>query len=120
MEGPSTEPRTGEQRRDRRMKRFTYATALALALALAATAPAQTPAPLVAAVGNNMNHVPSFVGVEKGIFLKYGVDLKLKVLNTGQEMAKALQAGGGPSIGAAHSNHPLPARPRSGPSGGGA
>src|SRR3972149_4646727 len=108
MEGPSAERRTGEQRRDRRMKRFTYATALALALALAATAPAQTPAPLVAAVGNNMNHVPSFVGVEKGIFLKYGVDLKLKVLNTGQEMAKALQAGGGPSIGAAYSHYPLP------------
>src|SRR3990167_2357939 len=107
MEGPSTEPRTGDQRRDRRMKRFTYATALALALALAATAPAQTPAPLVAAVGNNMNHVPRFVGVEKGIFLKYGVDLKLKVLNTGQEMAKALQAGEVQIIGAAYSNYPL-------------
>jgi hypothetical protein len=44
---------------------------------------------LAVAVGNNFNHVPSFVGVEKGIFLKHGVDVKLKVLSTGQEMSKA-------------------------------
>ncbi len=68
---------------------------------------AQTPATLTAAVGNNMNHVPSFVGVEKGIFLRHGVDLKLKVLNTGQEMAKALQAGEVQVIGSAYSNYPL-------------
>jgi ABC-type nitrate/sulfonate/bicarbonate transport system substrate-binding protein len=68
---------------------------------------AQPPAVLTAAVGNNMNHVPSFVGVEKGIFLKHGVDLKLKVLNTGQEMSKALQAGEVEIIGSAYSNYPL-------------
>ena len=60
-----------------------------------------------AAVGNNMNHVPSFVGVEKGIFLKHGVDLKLKVLATGQEMTKAVQAGEAQFLGAAYSNFPL-------------
>ncbi len=60
-----------------------------------------------AAVGNNMNHVPSFVGVEKGIFLKHGVDLKLKVLSTGQEMMKAVQAGEAHFLGSAHSNFPL-------------
>jgi len=68
---------------------------------------AQQPAQMAAAVGNNMNHVPSFVGVEKGIFLKHGIDLKLKVLNTGQEMAKALQAGEVQIIGSAYSNYPL-------------
>lgn len=81
--------------------------ALAALAVLAWTAGAQQPAVLTAAVGNNMNHVPSFVGVEKGIFLKHGVDVKLKVLNTGQEMAKALQAGEAQIIGSAYSNYPL-------------
>jgi ABC-type nitrate/sulfonate/bicarbonate transport system substrate-binding protein len=67
----------------------------------------QTPYQAVAAVGNNMNHVPSFVGVEKGIFLKHGVDLKLKVLSTGQEMSKAVQAGEAQFLGAAFSNFPV-------------
>ena len=60
-----------------------------------------------AAVGNNMNHVPSFVGVEKGIFLKNGIDLKLKVLSTGQEMMKAVQAGEAQFLGSAYSNFPI-------------
>ena len=60
-----------------------------------------------AAVGDNMNHVPSFVGVEKGIFLKHGVDVKLKVLATGQQMSQALQAGEVQIIGSAYSNYPL-------------
>jgi len=77
------------------------------AAVLAWSAAAQQPAVLTAAVGNNMNHVPSFVGVEKGIFLKHGIDLKLKVLGTGQEMAKALQAGEVEIIGSAYSNFPL-------------
>jgi ABC-type nitrate/sulfonate/bicarbonate transport system substrate-binding protein len=45
--------------------------------------------------------------VEKGIFLKHGIDLKLKLLNTGQEMSKALQAGEVEIIGAAFSNFPV-------------
>src|SRR5574341_770426 len=60
-----------------------------------------------AAVGTNMNHVPSFVGLEKGIFLKHGVDLKLKVLATGQEMTKAVIAGEARFLGAAFSNFPM-------------
>jgi ABC-type nitrate/sulfonate/bicarbonate transport system substrate-binding protein len=60
-----------------------------------------------AAVGNNMNHIPSFVGVEKGIFLKHGIDLKLKVLSTGQEMMKAVQAGEAQFLGSAYSNFPI-------------
>lgn len=42
---------------------------------------------------NNMNHLPEFVGVEKGIFLKHGIDLKLKVLKSGAEAMRAFQAG---------------------------
>jgi NitT/TauT family transport system substrate-binding protein/sulfonate transport system substrate-binding protein len=80
---------------------------LVLVAACAAPAAAQAPATLAAAVGGNMNHVPTFVGVEKGIFLKHGIDLKLKVLATGQEMAKALQAGEVQIIGSAYSNYPL-------------
>ncbi|HEV8439920.1 MAG TPA: ABC transporter substrate-binding protein [Methylomirabilota bacterium] len=68
---------------------------------------AQPPAVLNAAIGANLNHVPSFVGVEKGIYLKHGIDVKLKLLNTGQEMSKALQAGEVEAIGAAFSNFPL-------------
>jgi ABC-type nitrate/sulfonate/bicarbonate transport system substrate-binding protein len=78
-----------------------------MAMLLAWPAAAQQPVPMTAAVGANMNHVPSFVGVEKGIFLKHGVDLKLKVLATGQEMAKALQAGEAQIIGSAYSNYPV-------------
>jgi ABC-type nitrate/sulfonate/bicarbonate transport system substrate-binding protein len=81
--------------------------AIAVAAVLAGTPAAQQPPALSAAVGGNMNHVPSFVGVEKGIFLKHGVDVKLKVLATGQEMSKALQAGEVQVIGSAYSNFPL-------------
>ena len=83
------------------------AVVLVLLAAFAWSAGAQSPAVLNAAVGSNMNHVPSFVGVEKGIFLKHGVDVKLKLLNTGQEMSKALQAGEVEIIGAAFSNFPV-------------
>jgi NitT/TauT family transport system substrate-binding protein len=84
-----------------------FAVALLVVAAVAWPAGAQSPTVLGAAVGSNMNHVPSFVGVEKGIFLKHGIDLKLKVLSTGQEMSKALQAGEVEIIGAAYSNFPV-------------
>jgi ABC-type nitrate/sulfonate/bicarbonate transport system substrate-binding protein len=89
------------------MKRIARVIGLALAMGLAWVAGAQQPAVLTAAVGANVNHVPSFVGVEKGIFLKHGVDVKLKLLNTGQEMSKALQAGEAQIIGSAFSNFPV-------------
>ena len=84
-----------------------FAIVLVLVAALAWSASAQSPVVLNAAIGSNMNHVPSFVGVEKGIFLKHGLDVKLKLLNTGQEMSKALQAGEVEIIGAAFSNFPV-------------
>ena len=89
------------------MTRIASAIGVALTIALAWAAGAQQPAVLTAAVGANVNHVPSFVGVEKGIFLKHGVDVKLKLLNTGQEMSKALQAGEAQIIGSAFSNFPV-------------
>jgi ABC-type nitrate/sulfonate/bicarbonate transport system substrate-binding protein len=89
------------------MNRVVIAGVVALITAFSWSATAQAPAVLTAAVGGNMNHVPSFVGVEKGIFLKHGVDVKLKVLNTGQEMSKALQAGEAQIIGSAFSNFPV-------------
>jgi ABC-type nitrate/sulfonate/bicarbonate transport system substrate-binding protein len=89
------------------MKRLACAVGAVVTSILGLTAAVQQPAQLAVAVGGNMNHVPSFVGVEKGIFLKHGLDLKLKVLSTGQEMAKALEAGEVQIIGAAYSNYPV-------------
>lgn len=89
------------------MKHVVTLVVIALVAAFSWSATAQAPAVLTAAVGGNMNHVPSFVGVEKGIILKHGVDVKLKVLNTGQEMSKALQAGEAQIIGSAFSNFPV-------------
>jgi NitT/TauT family transport system substrate-binding protein len=51
------------------------------------------PVPITLATVNNMNHVPQFVAVEKGLYVKHGVDVKLKVLNSGAEVTRALQAG---------------------------
>src|SRR2546430_16408065 len=83
------------------MKLFRVPMAVGAVVVIAPGARAQTPTTVTAAIGSNMNHVPSFVGVEKGIFLKHGVDVKLKILSTGQEMSKALQAGGAQLVGAA-------------------
>ena len=41
----------------------------------------------------NMNHLPEFVGVEKGIFVKHGLDLKIKVLDTGSQVVRAFESG---------------------------
>jgi ABC-type nitrate/sulfonate/bicarbonate transport system substrate-binding protein len=42
---------------------------------------------------NNMMHVPEFVGVEKGFFAERGLDVKLKILQSGSDINKALQSG---------------------------
>jgi NitT/TauT family transport system substrate-binding protein/sulfonate transport system substrate-binding protein len=46
---------------------------------------------LDAVVGNNFGHLPMFVGVDKGFFAKHGVDVRLKVVNTGSDMVSAMQ-----------------------------
>ncbi len=53
----------------------------------------QMPRQFTLATVNNMNHLPEFVGVEKGIFVKHGIDLRLKVLNSGAEVMRAFQGG---------------------------
>ncbi len=53
-------------------------------------AAAQT-ATLDVVVGNNFGHLPMFVGVEKGLFKQHGVDVRLKVVNTGTDMVNAMQ-----------------------------
>src|SRR5439155_617737 len=55
------------------MKLFLVAMAVGAVVVIAPGARAQTPTTVTAAIGSNMNHVPSFVGVEKGIFLKQGI-----------------------------------------------
>lgn len=53
----------------------------------------QAPAQYTFATVANMNHLPEFVGIEKGFFVKHGLDLKMKALNTGSEVARAFQSG---------------------------
>ena len=53
----------------------------------------QGPAQVTIGTVNNMNHVPQFVAVEKGLYVKHGVDVKLRVFNAGAEATRALQAG---------------------------
>ena len=65
---------------------------LALApLGAAGGAAAQTLPVMEAVVGNNFGHLPMFVGVEKGLFRKHGVDVKLKVVNIGTQMVTSMQ-----------------------------
>ena len=70
--------------------------ALSAVAALAATGcaqqppVAQLPPVMEAVIGNNFGHLPMFVGVEKGLFRKHAVDLKLKVVNTGTDMVNSM------------------------------
>ncbi len=42
-------------------------------------------------IGNNFGHLPLFVGADKGLFKQHGVDVRLKVVNTGSDMVAAMQ-----------------------------
>src|SRR6516162_7434624 len=57
----------------------------------AAPAAAQGIPTVDAVIGNNFGHLPMFVGVAKGFFKQYGVDVRLKVVNTGSDMVNAMQ-----------------------------
>ncbi len=70
--------------------RLGRAVAMLATLAWAAVAPAQQMPVVEAVIGNNFGHLPMFVGVEKGLFKKHGIDLKLKVVNTGTDMVNAM------------------------------
>jgi len=64
---------------------------LAWALAFAGVAAAQQLPVLDVVIGNNFGHLPMFIGVEKGFFKKHGVDVRLKVVNTGTDMVNAME-----------------------------
>ena len=61
------------------------------AAGLAASAAAQQLPVVDAVIGNNFGHLPMFVGVDKGFFRKHGVEVRLKVVNTGTDMVNAMQ-----------------------------
>ena len=44
-------------------------------------------------IGNNFGHLPMFVGAEKGIFKEHGIDVRMKVVETGTDMVNALRTG---------------------------
>ena len=76
-------------------RKFLMAASAALAGALAAlagkpVASQQMPAVDVV-IGSNFGHLPMFVGADKGFFKKHGIDVRLKVVNTGSDMVNAMQ-----------------------------
>lgn len=63
----------------------------------AAPAATQAPAakklaPITIAAGPAIDHVSVFAGVDKGVFAKYGLDVKVKLYPTGVEEVNAIQA----------------------------
>ena len=44
-------------------------------------------------IGNNFGHLPMFVGAEKGIFARHGIDARMKVVDTGTDMVNAMHNG---------------------------
>ncbi len=90
------------------MRRGKIALAVAVAVAwLAGPAAAGEPERFTGVFLNNFNQVPWFVGIEKGLFVKHGLDLKHKMVQTGQEASKAMSAGEAMFGAAAFSNLPV-------------
>jgi sulfonate transport system substrate-binding protein len=78
------------------MRWLTIAAIALLPIALAGSpsrVSGQAPAQYTFATVSNFNHLPEFVGIEKGFFVKHGLDLKVKVLSTGSEVVRAFQSG---------------------------
>ena len=57
----------------------------------AAGAAAQSTPTVDVVIGNNFGHLPMFVGVDKELFKKHGLDVRLKVVSTGTDMVNAMQ-----------------------------
>ncbi len=73
------------------IKLMTYsATALLLAACASAPSPVK-PVPVSIVLGANLGHLPILVGAEKGLFAKHGIDLQLKVVNSGDQMVGAMR-----------------------------
>lgn len=70
---------------------FLIAAALALICGYSTGLAAQQQPVMEVVVGNNFGHLPMFVGVEKALFRKHGVEVKLKVVNIGSQMVTSMQ-----------------------------
>jgi NitT/TauT family transport system substrate-binding protein/sulfonate transport system substrate-binding protein len=77
------------------MKRRTALAGLGLALALGVStgAAAQQPLPLRLGAATATDHAAAFIGVEKGIFAKHGLDVKIVMYQTGVEMINGMLGG---------------------------
>src|SRR5260221_10808341 len=73
------------------MSRLRAAATLVCAVVSAGFTAAQPLPVLDVVVGNNFGHLPMFIGAEKGILKAHGVDVRLKVVNTGTDMVNAMQ-----------------------------
>ncbi|MEO1017779.1 MAG: ABC transporter substrate-binding protein, partial [Pseudomonadota bacterium] len=67
--------------------------ALTALLGLTASASAQDVLPITIGAATATDHAPVFVGVEKGIFAKHGLDAKVEMYQTGVEMINGLLNG---------------------------
>ncbi|MDE3100698.1 MAG: ABC transporter substrate-binding protein [Chloroflexota bacterium] len=69
--------------------------ATAAAPAAATGAPAASTPPVTVNIGllANALYAPLFVGVDKGIFLKHGIDLKIHIVTEGTDEVRGLQGG---------------------------
>jgi sulfonate transport system substrate-binding protein len=69
------------------------ALAAAISLSLAAGAQAQQPLPIRIGAATATDHAAIFIGVEKGIFAKHGLDAKVVMYQTGVEMINGMLGG---------------------------
>lgn len=72
-------------------RRLILTVGAAALLAACATAEPPKPVPVSLVLGANLGHLPILVGVEKGLFLRHGIDLQLKVVNNGDQMVAAMR-----------------------------
>lgn len=61
--------------------------------ATSAATPTAPPVTVQIGLTSNTQAVPVFVGLEKGIYLKHGIDLKLNITSAGADTIKGLQGG---------------------------
>src|ERR1700752_5092612 len=72
---------------------------------LGATARAAAPTPmLIAYGGHNETMIPIWLGAEKGLFKKYGIDLRALQTRSGPIMMATLASGGAPLVWSAPSS----------------
>jgi NitT/TauT family transport system substrate-binding protein/sulfonate transport system substrate-binding protein len=76
-----------------RLHRTLARIATAMLLAVPLFALAQAPLPIKIGAANATDHAAAFIGVEKGIFAKHGLDAKIVMYQTGPEMINGLLNG---------------------------